>query len=70
MTKSFLTSGAKPEMAGKDEVTLPPILVDWNTLEKLEMGCQKLGLNKCKSGNETRNRDVTRRGGWVLLLVA
>ena len=70
MTKSLPMSGAKPEMAGKDEVTLPPILVDWNTPEKLEMGCQKLGLNKCKSGNETRNRDVTRRGGWVLLLVA
>ena len=45
MTKSLSTSRAKPEMAGKDEVTLPPILVDWNTLEKPEMGYQKLGLS-------------------------
>ena len=37
MTKSLPMSGAKPEMAGKDEVTLPPILVDWDTVGKLEM---------------------------------
>ena len=44
MTKSLPKSGAEVEMAGKDEATQHPILVDWEHAGDTRDGTPKIGF--------------------------